>query len=184
MSSTFRQRKYAAFFDHLDNNDDGVVDRHDWDRYAEIIRAEKGWSAREPQLEALVESTTVWWESMRSAFGVTEDEGIGRVQFVAFCDRMAQELRAGGPPPQWAIDMCIRTHQMLDSTGTGTVDASEYAVWLRAIGSSADPEEVFAKLDLDGDGVVSRDEMVTLLGQFFISEDPAEPGNYLLTGTF
>lgn len=184
MASDFRRRKYVAFFDHLDINRDGIIDRSDWDRYAQVIREEKGWSADEPQLEALIESTGAWWESMRKAFGVTDDQGLTLNHFVGFCNQIADELRAGGAPPQWAVDMCLQAHQVLDITGSGTVDADEYALWLRAIGSKADPAEVFGKLDLNGDGVVSRDEMMTLFGQFFVSEDPDDPGNYLMTGEF
>jgi hypothetical protein len=55
-------------------------------------------------------------------------------------------------------------------------------VWLRAAGSVADPKAVFAKLDSNGDGVVSLTEMMALFAQFVLSETASEPGNLLMTG--
>ena len=99
-------------------------------------------------------------------------------------EALGKEVAGSGSPPGWAVDLCVRTHQALDLNGNGTVNHDEYAVWLRAIGSTADSAEVFTRLDLNGDGVVSLPEMIGLFAQFALSEDPAEPGNYLMTGTF
>ncbi|MCA9652896.1 MAG: hypothetical protein H6712_20765 [Myxococcales bacterium] len=183
VASEFCKRKYSALFEHLDNNRDGAIDVDDWHRHADFIQAETGWTADDPRLSSLLEATDAWWGAMQEAFGQTDGSRISKAQFLSFCDDLAEQLRAGGSPPEWAVEMCTRTHQMLDVSGNGVIDPDEYGLWLRAIGSKADPREVFLVLDLDSDGVVDRDEMLVLFRQFLVSEDPVDPGNYLMTGT-
>ncbi|MDJ0516140.1 MAG: EF-hand domain-containing protein [Trichodesmium sp. MO_231.B1] len=40
--------------------------------------------------------------------------------------------------------------------------------------------EIFPKLDLNGDGGITKDELVELLRQFHGSDDPNAPGTYFL----
>jgi len=182
--SEFRQRKYSALFAHLDNNDDGVIDETDWQRYAEVIRKEKDWSEDEPLLHSLTQAADGWWQAMRDVFGDAAASGISLEQFSDFCDQTAMAIADGAVPPHWAYDFCNSMHQTLDVSADGTVCADEYGLWLRAIGSKADAQDVFKKIDLNGDGVVDQDEMIELFKQFMCSEDPAEPGNYIMTGEF
>jgi Ca2+-binding EF-hand superfamily protein len=44
---------------------------------------------------------------------------------------------------------------------------------------SDEAEKCFDKIDLNGDGYVSRSELVDLVGQFYLSSDPTAPGNLL-----
>ena len=181
MLSPFRKRKFEALFNHLDINNDGVINLDDFTRYAERLRAERGWAADNPKVTRLVEGSRQWWTEMLSRIGRT-DSVIARDEFVAFWDGVGKEAMAAGTPPAWVIDVCTNTHRALDLNGNGTVDQTEYGVWLRAIGSTANAADVFKRLDLNGDGVVRLNEMLQLFSQFVLSEDPAEPGNYLMTG--
>jgi len=183
MLSTFATRKFEALFDHLDLNDDQVIDTEDFRRYAARMQAERGWSDDEPKLTAMLSATHDWWTDMIKRAG-GDDQKVTRQEWLSFWEAIGQEFATTKMPPPWALTLCQRTHQALDLNGDGTVNAEEYAAWLRAIGSKADPAAVFAKLDLNGDGVVNVVEMMGLFGQFAVSEDPADPGNYLMTGTF
>jgi len=43
---------------------------------------------------------------------------------------------------------------------------------------AAAADEAFERLDLDGDGVISKDEFARLYLEFFTSEDPEAPGSW------
>ena len=61
--------------------------------------------------------------------------------------------------------------------------SQEKVRYLKALGSRVDPGEAFRRLDLDRDGNIDIGEMEQLYMQYVISDNPGEPGNYLVTGT-
>jgi Ca2+-binding EF-hand superfamily protein len=71
-------------------------------------------------------------------------------------------------------------YEIIDRDGDGAHDEEEFLMDWRAHGQ---PEEAgrkaFVKLDRNGDGKISKDEMVTDLIEAFYSEDPQAPGNWL-----
>jgi Ca2+-binding EF-hand superfamily protein len=181
MLSPFRRRKFTTLFKLTDRNHDGRIDLADFTHYAHGIREERGWAADNPTVSGLVDGSTQWWREMVQRVG-GDDKSISLDEFLAFWDHLGGELAKGAVPP-WALNICTRIHQALDTSGNGTVNEHEYAVWLRSAGSKADPKTVFAKLDTNGDGVVNLSEMMALFAQFVLSDNPADPGNLLMTGT-
>jgi Ca2+-binding EF-hand superfamily protein len=68
----------------------------------------------------------------------------------------------------------------VDPSGDGVITPAEYRSFLaiyQVDGPQAD--EIVARLDLDGDGQVSRDEFASLWMEFCFSEDESSPGNWL-----
>nr|WP_256341591.1 EF-hand domain-containing protein [Streptomyces sp. TLI_105] len=68
----------------------------------------------------------------------------------------------------------------VDENGDGRISPAEHRrlvdTWH---GESVDLGDVFDRLDRDGDGYLSRTEFTELWIQFWISDDPSEPGNQL-----
>ncbi|MFF9089943.1 EF-hand domain-containing protein [Streptomyces sp. NPDC014991] len=68
----------------------------------------------------------------------------------------------------------------VDENGDGRISPAEHRrlvdTWH---GEDVDIADVFDHLDHDGDGYLSRPEFTELWTQFWISDDPAEPGNRL-----
>jgi Ca2+-binding EF-hand superfamily protein len=68
----------------------------------------------------------------------------------------------------------------LDQDGDGAVTAEEYSAAYSSGGF--DPDEAadaFARLDLNSDGRLSIDEIMTLADQYFRGNDRSAPGNAL-----
>lgn len=183
MISDFRKRKFLAFFHHLDLDNDHLITAKDFNRYAEIVKEKRGFADDDPKLAGIVRATDAWWADMKNRVGGGSDR-ITEEQWLQFLEQLGDHIKANGAPPPWAADVCTGIHKVLDLTGKGAVNADEYSLWLEAIGSKADAAEVFRKLDLNADGVVDISEMLQLFGQFVLSEDPSEPGNYIMTGVF
>ena len=182
MLSDFRRSRFLTFFRHMDLDGDGVITGEDFSRYAETIRAERGWDADAPRLAELRAATDEWWASLREMADSNDNDEVCEDEFLRFFEGMGAALAAGGSPPVWAMQVCAGIHGILDLTGSGTVTAEEYAAWLRAIRSQADPQEAFSRIDARGEGEVTLPELMVLFAQFILSEDPAEPGNYVMTG--
>ncbi|MFJ2264533.1 EF-hand domain-containing protein [Streptomyces sp. NPDC087844] len=71
-----------------------------------------------------------------------------------------------------------------DPDGDGRISPEEHRHLVETWnGRSVNMAGVFESLDLSGDGYLGREEFALLWRQFWISDDPGEPGN-LLCGRF
>ncbi|MCB0183242.1 MAG: EF-hand domain-containing protein [Caldilineaceae bacterium] len=70
---------------------------------------------------------------------------------------------------------------LLDTDKDGKVSVPEYAAYLTAWGTTeAEIAETFRRLDHNGDGYLTADELRQNAEEFFFSDDPAAPGNWLV----
>ncbi len=69
---------------------------------------------------------------------------------------------------------------LFDRDGDGKISVGDFCGFYRAYRiEDTDVLGVFRRLDLDGSGQLSRDALIELGRQFYVSEDPASPGNWL-----
>lgn len=71
---------------------------------------------------------------------------------------------------------------MADHDGDGKLDRHEYRSWfVTAFGiSELDSDVGFDKVDADGDGYVTQEEMLAAIRDYYFSDGPQLPGNWLL----
>ena len=109
-------------------------------------------------------------------------EVISAAEWMQFHGAMAEEVRELGRVPLWGLGLLQGIHTVLDLDGNGTIDADEYAVWLRAIDSTHDAAAAFKLLDADGDGLLGFDELEQLYRAWLLDEGDAAPAADLFTG--
>jgi Ca2+-binding EF-hand superfamily protein len=69
---------------------------------------------------------------------------------------------------------------IIDQDGDGQITLPNYRRYFEAWGLDETLAELaFAKLDLSGDGHLSRHAFIQLCTNFYISDDPNVPGNWL-----
>ena len=98
--------------------------------------------------------------------------------FVSAYDAAQQD----GELPRAAQDHVLTTFEVLDLDGDGEISCEEYAIYLAAIGSDADPVAAFRRLDVEGRGALSLRSIEGLYGEWVSAGEPERRGNYLLTG--
>ena len=64
----------------------------------------------------------------------------------------------------------------------GKITLEEYGEWMRAfrVEEQIITDDVFQKLDVNGDGTLSLEETLQLTREFFYSDDPDARGNWAL----
>jgi hypothetical protein len=68
-----------------------------------------------------------------------------------------------------------------DQDGDGRLSQQEYVANLRSFNvNEAAANEAFRRLDQDGDGYLTQAELSRCVEEFFYSEDPEAPGNWLV----
>lgn len=182
MLTDYQMTKFDTYFRHLDRDANGAVEWADFEKVIENIRVAKGWSTDEPRYLRLADAQREFWQKMTERVDKDGDGKVSLPELNAFHESIGQEIKEQGKPPAWAVALVHAYHRALDTTGNGTIDQNEYGIYLRALGSRVNPGEAFRRLDLDRDGNIDIDEMEQLYTQYIISDNPGEPGNYLLTG--
>lgn len=173
MASVFQERKFQGMFDALDTDGDGYLREED---FRELVAR---WS-RLPgvgpgtELRARVETLLMgWWAALLEAGDADGDGAVDLGEVIRLVDRL----------PGMIADVTATAGTIFDAVDAdadGRISPEEHRRLVETWnGGSVDMDGVFELLDRNGDGHLSREEFALLWRQFWISEDPAEPGNWL-----
>ncbi|NEA52209.1 EF-hand domain-containing protein [Streptomyces sp. SID10815] len=173
MASEFQRNKLQAMFDAFDADGNGYLEEGDFvalaDRWARLPRVEPG-----SELAGRVEDVLLgWWGQLTAATGTAREGRIDLDGILSVVDRlpaMSEQVTATADTIFDAVD----------ENGDGRISRTEHQrlvdTWH---GQGVSTADVFDRLDRDGDGYLGRAEFAVLWTQFWVSDDPREPGNLL-----
>ncbi|MGW5782862.1 EF-hand domain-containing protein [Streptomyces sp. NPDC003757] len=173
MASEFQRTKLQDMFDAFDVNGDGCLEEGDFEalatRWGRLPRVRT-----DTELATRVESVLLgWWQQLAEAVDSDNDGRIDMDDLLAMVDRLPSMRGAVAATADTVFDA-------VDENGDGRISQSEHQqlidLWH---GRETTTEDVFDRLDQDADGHLGRSEFAELWVQFWISDDPAEPGNYM-----
>lgn len=168
MASDLQQQKVSIVFSAMDADDDGFLERADFEALTER------WVAlRSADPERLRETMMRWWDVLREASDHNGDEKVTLPEVLTAVDRLGTML-----------DLVVATAESMfeavDEDGDGRITAAEYGRMIRAWTDADTPtDEVFDGLDLDGDGVISKSEFARHWVEFWAGDDPDAPGTHV-----
>jgi hypothetical protein len=179
MLSEFRTRKLSRFFDVVDTDRDGVFTGADTEVVGQRLCALRGLEPGTPPHRTFMVGFTYYWEDVRRAIDADADGRVTRQEWLDYHERMLADR------PRFLATAANSANLMfglVDRDGDGRISTEEYAEWMRAWGmtDAARSAEVFANLDPDAAGSFSHEEVMALTEDFFYSDDPARPGNWVM----
>jgi Ca2+-binding EF-hand superfamily protein len=171
MASEFQRRKVAGVFTAMDKDRRGHLVQADFEALAARWTAVRGRPPGSFDHERLRGIMVGWWSSLSAA--AADPERVGMEDVLAVVDvlpSMAEAVHATADAMFEAVD----------ANSDGRISRAEHhqliEVWN---GCPTDTDEVFALLDLDGDGFLSQPEFRLLWTQFWAGDDPAAPGTWV-----
>ncbi|WP_432085471.1 MULTISPECIES: EF-hand domain-containing protein [unclassified Streptomyces] len=173
MASEFQRDKLVGMFRAFDADDNGYLDQGDFRALAERWRALPR-VRPDSELAARVDALMLgWWDHLAAHVDTDGDGRIDLDELLAMVDLLPTMREVVAATAETVFDA-------VDENGDGRISPAEHRrlvdTWH---GGSVDVADVFGLLDQDGDGYLSRPEFTELWVQFWISDDPAEPGNQL-----
>lgn len=178
--SPLQVRKLAREFQVLDLSGNGQLEWEDLARGVEQLARLSGWEDDAPERAALLGRRRELWQLLTAAADRNQDGHISLEEFVVLWARVLAQ--AGGDRahvPRWFGHLVMSSFDAMDLDKDGVIGPEDYARFLEAHGVRVDVDACFARLDHNGDGVISRREGLDLFLDFLMSSDPAAPGNWL-----
>lgn len=175
MLTEFQRKKWTHLFRMYDTDGDGTVGKRDFELKVANVAKLRGIEAGSNAYQELAGSIMADWEQLRQTADTNAD---GKVTLDEW---LAHGTRVVGDEALYATVLAEADAVVskFDANGDGKLDRKEFIAIATAWGADqASIEQVFPKLDLHGNGSLSRDDVKTLLTQFHKSNDPGDPGNY------
>ncbi|MBT2408565.1 MULTISPECIES: EF-hand domain-containing protein [unclassified Streptomyces] len=160
----------------FDRDGDGRVTKADYDQLAQRLAEAAGQGADSPAARKLRAEYDAGWTRMSGHLGRGMDAELDEDEFVTAWDAVSRETgfdKAILP----IVDEVITA---MDTDGDRHLQPAEFTRWLAAYGVPGDAAATaFTRLDRDGDGRISHDELAQAFHEYFTGTDPDLPGNWL-----
>lgn len=175
-----QKRKLIHMFELLDADQNGVLEYADFKAVVETLADERGWPPGSRQRMKLTAVNRRIWNTLFSSCDLNQDDQISLAEWLAY---HIQALTGDGGEAQ-GFSMAVAAisryfYELIDVDGDGTATKEDFKIFCTAHGiPEEDSQFAFEELDRDGNGVLSRDEILTLVREFYLSDDPSAPGNW------
>jgi Ca2+-binding EF-hand superfamily protein len=177
MLSELQKKKLIRYFRVYDVDDNGRIALQDFERVVENVRMLHGLGENSPRHRALKEGYLRRWEALRQSADVDDDGGVDLDEWLDYWEGVL------GDEARYEAEIAAVTDRLIeifDADGDGVLGTDEFCNFYGVYGlKSTLARQVFMDLDLDGDGVVTRGELLEMAHEFYRSDDPDARGNRL-----
>ncbi|MGZ9931051.1 EF-hand domain-containing protein [Streptomyces sp. NC-S4] len=184
MTNDLLDRKLARAFTHLDADRSGVIDADDIIALGSRLLTALAEPADSPKAERVMGGLANFWQDLFTELDIDRD---GKLTPEEYKQGMTRLYAQGGP----AYDRSFRPMMsailtIVDTDGDGLISPQEFHRAQEAFDtrlSPADTEALFHRIDANGDGRLTVDELLGAVREYYTGNDEDAPGN-LLFGEF
>jgi hypothetical protein len=178
--SAFLDRKLARRFRTYDTDGDGFIERRDFVEAATRLAEEFGLVPESPVRQRLDALCLGLWEHLSTVTDTDDDGRIGPAEYkAAFAAGLLETPASFDDGYRPFLDVIM---EIADEDGDGRLVADEHVRWTGSLMSlpDADAREVFRRLDQDGDGFVTTDDLLAAIRDYYFDDTPDSTGSWLL----
>ena len=179
MLGDLQRKKASYYFDLIDEDDNGFVEARDFE-----LRAERLIKARNVTADAtrdrLHERVMDWWDHLCALADIDDDDRVTREEWQTYWESIQVGVEGGDGENKTlqSLERAARGTFKAINTGDGPISEADYAEWLAAWGVD-ESTGAFDRLDRDDSGVLTEDNVIEAVKEFYLSNDPEAPGNAL-----
>ncbi|NUT31973.1 MAG: hypothetical protein HOV79_02755 [Hamadaea sp.] len=177
MATDLQIEKLDRAFDHIDANHSGEIERDDLLGLGSRVLLGFGEAPTSTKGKQLLDRfDELWTEILAHADG----DGSGAISPSEFRAAMISAYIEGRKFDKSFRPAAVAIAALCDHDGDGAIGMNEFQILQSAFGTGdGDAVSAFQRLDTDGNGTLSVDELVQAAHDYYIGEDPKAPGNSL-----
>lgn len=172
-----QRAKQVHFFNVLDYNGDGVLERQDFIEVADRLSDLRDYKEGSSKRKAVREEILRMWTNAQSLSGSESDKELTLENWLTHEEEV---IDSDVLINSYIQGLARAIFDTLDEDNDGVISEDEYLKFFRSFrGEEGDGSAAFATLDVDGKGYLTRKEFLDIVTQFHLSDDPDAPGNWL-----
>ncbi|XP_066996331.1 calexcitin-2 [Anabrus simplex] len=174
----FRKKKLMYVFNvFFDVNKSGTIERKDFELAIETICRSRGWGESDPKYAETHSTLIKVWETLRQRADTDQDLQVNQDEWIKMWD---DYKKSPDTPLEWQKLYMNFMFDHIDSSGDGTIDLAEFTTVFTGYGLSTEEcEKAFDKFTKNKTVEINREAFGKLWNEFFSSEDPQAPGNFI-----
>jgi len=178
MQGDLQEKKASYYFHLIDEDGNGLIEVSDFALRAQRL-AEWQDLVGDYQREVLRQQVVTWWEHICTIADFDGDARVSFAEWTTYWRSIREGAEQAEPETLRTLERAARnTLQAIDRDGSGLVREAEYAAWLAAWGAEGS-EDAFRRLDRGEKGFLTEADLIVAVQEFYLSNDPAAPGNAL-----
>lgn len=178
--SPLQQRKLMKLFTMYDAGNLGVLKIHNFQALVDRLAALRHWSKTSPEYNRLNEKFMHRWLHIRAEvkdrLHRKQDGSVTLEEWLAYHDQALGDSA-------YRDHIHGLTNLIFDAVDSDASESLSLEEWTQLFQIYGIPviyaAESFAKVDADGDQRLSREEVLQRVEEFYYSQDPASPGNFM-----
>lgn len=175
MLSTFRQQKIKKLFWFWDADQNGFLEKNDYALVGEKLSQERGWAVGSPEYTFLMNKLMEDWAEAEKFADTNRDNKISIEEWLVFCDVFTMDK------DMYAITVSNVAGAIFDACdidNNSILEEHEWRLLFRIYGkTNENADEAFEILTRNRSQKLTRDEVLSLLDEFFYAEDESAIGN-------
>lgn len=172
-----QQAKQIHYFNVLDYNNDGVLEKQDFLEIADRLSDMRGYEEGSAQHTAVRQEILRIWTNARALSG---QENKTRIRLEDWLAHEEKVINSDVLVRSYVQGIAQAVFDILDADNDHKISEDEYLKFFRAF--RGDPENgktAFEKLDAEEKGFLTRKEFLDVVTEFHMSDDPEARGNWL-----
>ncbi|MEH2004547.1 EF-hand domain-containing protein [Nostoc sp.] len=181
MLTELQKKKLTHYFNAFDVDKNGTLEKSDFDKIVNGYAKTYKITQNSETYQYISSTYGKRWDALAKEADTNTDNKVSLDEWLSYQDKLLNDPKSNF---LWLrVASMFIDIQDIDKDGTWSLEEYKIMYKIHGVGDDILAAEIFSKLDFDGDGKISKNDLMNLVADFYLSDNPQAPGN-LFFGTY